>query len=161
MATDIQNIDITTFGQGGMDDGYLSFNVGRERYGLHILDVREVISLVRITRVPGLPVHVKGVVNLRGKVVPVMDLRIKFNCADVVNEQETCIIVVDVDGELVGMIVDSVANVLDLPDGSIDKMPRLGSRVDTEFIQGTARDEDEVIYLLDTRKVLSIEYAES
>ena len=129
-----------------------------EEYGLEILKVREIIGIMDITAVPQMPPHVKGVVNLRGKVIPVVDLRLKFGMESAEYTEATCIIVVDV-GTLVGIIVDTVQEVLDIESAQIDPPPPLGASVDTTFILGMGKVREEVKILLDINKVLNEEKA--
>lgn len=137
---------------------YLTFNLGDEEYGLEILKVREIIGLMEITAVPQMPHYVKGVINLRGKVIPVVDLRLKFGMEQAEYDEATCIIVVDV-GTMVGIIVDTVQEVLDVEGGQIDPPPPLGASVDTTFILGMGKVRDAVKILLDIDTVLNEEKA--
>jgi purine-binding chemotaxis protein CheW len=149
--TTISNLDTP----GGK---YLTFSLAREEYGLEILKVREIIGIMDITAVPRMPAHVKGVINLRGKVIPVVDLRLKFGMESAEYTEATCIIVVDV-GTLVGIIVDTVQEVLDIESAQIDPPPPLGASVDTTFILGMGKVREEVKILLDINKVLNEEKA--
>ncbi len=135
---------------------YLTFSLDGEEYGVQILTVREIIGIVDITCVPQMPTFVKGVINLRGKVIPVIDLRLKFQMEEADYTDQTCIIVVDV-GVLMGIIVDTVVEVLDIPSKDIDPPPPLGSNVDTSFVMGMGKVKDEVKILLDIEKVLSVQ----
>jgi purine-binding chemotaxis protein CheW len=132
---------------------YLTFSLDSEEYGLEILKVREIIGIMDITSIPQMPAFVKGVVNLRGKVIPVIDLRLKFGLASTAYTEQTCIVVVDV-GSLVGIIVDTVQEVLDIDASQIDPPPPLGASVDTTFIMGMGKVKDDVKILLDIDKVL-------
>ncbi len=134
---------------------YLTFGLAEEEYGLEILKVREIIGLMEITAVPKMPDFVKGVVNLRGKVIPVIDLRLKFSMEEVKHTEATCIIVVDVDGVEMGIIVDRVVEVLDIPGSDIEDPPSFGTNVDTNFILGMGKAADRVTILLDITKVLA------
>lgn len=134
---------------------YLTFTLGKEEYGLEILRVREIIGLMDITVVPRMPNFVRGVINLRGKVIPVVDLRLKFGMNSIENTEETCIIVVDLDEMLMGILVDKVSEVLDIDKGEIDETPDFGISVNTEFILGMGKAKDKVIMLLDIQKVLT------
>lgn len=136
---------------------YLTFVLGNEDYGLDILRVREIIGVMEVTAVPQTPTFVKGVINLRGKVIPVIDLRLKFGMEERELTKETCIIVVDVQNTLMGIIVDTVNEVLDISDGQIEDPPRFGTNVDTDFILGMGKIENHVKILLDIEKVLSSE----
>lgn len=133
---------------------YLTFRLADEEYGLEILKVREIIGIMDVTAIPQMPAYIKGVVNLRGKVIPVIDLRLKFGLEPMPYTEETCIIVVDV-GTLTGIIVDSVQEVLDIDGNQIDPPPPLGSSVDTSFVLGMGKIKDDVKILLDIDKVLT------
>jgi purine-binding chemotaxis protein CheW len=139
-----------TTAQGGK---YLTFKLAGEEYGLEILKVREIIGIMDITALPQMPPYVKGVINLRGKVIPVIDLRLKFGMAPAEYTEQTCVVVVNV-GALVGIIVDTVQEVLDVAEGQIDPPPPLGASVDTSFVMGMGKVRDDVKILLDIDKVL-------
>ncbi len=138
---------------------YLTFKLVEEEYGLEILKVREIIGMMAITRVPRTPDFVRGVINLRGKVIPVIDLRKKFGMEATVDTEETCIIVVDVaraaEKLQIGILVDSVSEVLDIKAEDIEDAPSFGSDLDTEFIMGMAKAKGSVKILLNIEKVLS------
>ena len=133
---------------------YLTFKLAGEDYGLEILKVREIIGILDITAVPQMPHFVKGVVNLRGKVIPVIDLRLKFRMDPEEYTDETCIIVVDV-GTMMGIIVDTVQEVLDIEGSQIEQAPPLGASVDTSYILGMGKVRDSVKILLNVDRVLS------
>ncbi len=135
---------------------YLTFLLDGEEYGLEILKVRELICIMDITKVPQTPDFVRGVINLRGKVIPVIDLRLKFGLEETEYTEQTCIIVVDV-GMLMGIIVDTVQEVHDIPGADIEPPPDLGASVDTDFMLGLGKVRDEVKILLDIEKVLTAE----
>lgn len=138
---------------------YLTFELGGETYGLEILKVQEIISMQEITKVPRTPEYVKGVINLRGKVIPVIDLRTKFEMQEVEATRDTCIIIVQVQrGEtsvIIGVIVDKVSEVLEISGEEIEPPPALGTHVDTQFILGMAKTRDSVKILLDIDKVMT------
>jgi len=138
---------------------YLTFKLADEEYGLEILKVREIIGLLPITSLPRTPVFVRGVINLRGKVIPVIDLRQKFELDATTDTDQTCIIVVDVIGQFgsvqIGILVDSVSEVLDIKAEEIEDPPAFGSNVDTAFILGMAKAKGSVKILLNIEKVLS------
>jgi purine-binding chemotaxis protein CheW len=134
---------------------YLTFMLDDEEYGIEILKVREIIGIMDITKVPQTPGFVEGVINLRGKVIPVIDLRTKFGLSRAEYNDQTCIIVVDV-GMMMGIIVDTVQEVHDIPSASIEPAPKLGA-VDTSFILGMGKVKDDVKILLDIDKVLTSE----
>ena len=134
---------------------YLTFALAEEEYGLEILKVREIISMSEITSVPKTPEYVKGVINLRGKVIPVIDLRLKFTMEEVPYTDETCIIVVHVDGVEMGIIVDHVSEVLDIAGGDIEDAPEFGASVNIDFILGMGKAEGRVTILLDISRAIS------
>ena len=136
---------------------YLTFVLAGEEYGLEILKVREIIGVMDITPVPRTPEFVKGVINLRGKVIPVVDLRLKFDMDEMERTEETCIIVVDVRGVEMGIIVDKVSEVLDIVGENIEDAPTFGVDVNTDYILGIGKAEDRVTILLDIGKVLTDE----
>lgn len=137
---------------------YLTFRLLNEEYGLEILKVREIIALMDITSVPQVPGYVAGVINLRGKVIPVVDLRLKFRMPHEDFTDETCIIVVEVAmakaKTLVGVIVDTVSEVLNIPVDNIEPAPQFGDQVDTRFILGMGKVGSDVKILLDIDEVL-------
>jgi purine-binding chemotaxis protein CheW len=134
---------------------FLTFRLAGEEYGLAILNVREIISLCEVTVVPQTPRFVKGVINLRGKVIPIVDLRLKFAMAEADHTVETCIIVVNVGERETGIVVDKVLEVLDISAGDIQPPPSLGKSVDTGFILGLGKPAGRVTILLDIEKVLT------
>jgi len=137
---------------------YLTFALGHEEYGLEILKVREIIGYMDITAVPQTPAHVKGVINLRGRVIPVVDLRAKFGMETADVTEQTCIIVVEIAQAgrkfSTGIIVDRVQEVLDISARDIEEAPQFGGSVTTDFILGMAKIADSVKILLDIDKVL-------
>jgi purine-binding chemotaxis protein CheW len=138
---------------------YLTFALAHEQYGLEILKVREIIGYMEITAVPQMPNYVKGVINLRGQVIPVVDLRAKFKMETAEVTEQTCIIVVEIaQGDRTyntGIVVDRVEEVLDIPGKDIEEAPQFGSSVDTSFILGMGKINDSVKILLDIDKVLA------
>lgn len=135
---------------------YLTFLLADEDYGLEILKVREIIGIMDITRVPQTPDFVRGVINLRGKVIPVIDLRSKFGLEVAQYNDQTCIIVVDI-GVLMGVIVDTVQEVHNIPTAEIEEPPQLGASVDTSFLLGMGKANGSVKILLDIDRVLTSE----
>ncbi len=137
---------------------YLTFALAHEEYGLEILKVREIIGYMDITAVPQTPHHVKGVINLRGQVIPVIDLRAKFGMETAEVTEETCIIVVEISqGDhtfSTGIVVDHVQEVLDIAGEDIEEAPQFGSSVNTDFILGMGKIGETVKILLDIDKVL-------
>ncbi len=143
---------MTTAERGGK---FLTFFLAGEEYGIEILKVHEIIGIMNITRVPRTPDFVRGVINLRGKVIPVMDLRLKFGMESQEQTDETCIIVVQVQHVEMGILVDKVSEVLDIAAKDIDDAPSFGAEVNTDYILGIGKSQDRVKLLLDIDKVLS------
>lgn len=133
---------------------YLTFALGKEDYGLEILKVREIIGMMNITAVPQVPAYVKGVINLRGKVIPVIDLRLKFGMKEMETTVETCVIVINLNEVLIGIIIDKVKEVLDIKQENIEPAPNLGANVHTDYILGIGKVNDTVKILLNIEKVL-------
>lgn len=136
---------------------FLTFFLDAEEYGLEILIVQEINGLMPITRVPRTPDYVMGVVNLRGKVIPVVDLRLKFGMDAIEPTDLTCIIVVQSQGIQFGLVVDRVSEVVDLLSANIEEAPSFGADIDTDYIRGMGKSEDRVTILLDIDRVLSSE----
>lgn len=138
---------------------FLTFKLADEVFALDISKVREVLDFTTVTKVPRTPEFMRGVINLRGSVVPVVDLRLKFGMIMTENTVNTCIIIVEVtvDGEttVLGALADSVQEVLDLDPASIDAAPKIGTRLNTEFISGMGKRDDRFVIILDIDKVLS------
>ena len=138
---------------------YLTFILEKEEYGIGILKVKEIIGMMPITSVPRTPPFVKGVINLRGKVIPVIDLRSKFEMATIPYTERTCIIVVEIDSQrdmvLIGIVVDAVSEVLNIPEEQIESTPGFGAKLNTDYILGMAKVDGRVKILLNIDKVLS------
>ncbi len=140
-----------------LEGKYLTFVLNHEEYGLEILRVREIIGLMDITPVPQVPHFIKGIINLRGKVIPVVDLRLKFGMPEAEYTKETCTIVVDIENRLMGIVVDTVSEVLDIAAKDIEPTPSLGSTIKTDFILGMGKFKGKVKILLDIDKVLTLD----
>lgn len=140
---------------------YLTFTLAEEEYGIGILKIREIIGMLPITSVPQTPKFFKGVVNLRGKVIPVVDLRLRFGMEEIDYTERTCIIVVEVEcgnGQVViGIVVDSVSEVLNIKIEEIEETPTFGIRLNTDYILGMAKMDGRVKILLDIDQVLRAE----
>ena len=138
---------------------YLSFYVGPEEFAIAVLGVREIMGMQDVTAVPHTPVYVKGIINLRGKVVPVVDLRLKFGMPPAEYTARTCIVVVNVPGEgggvLMGVIVDAVSEVLNIATGEIEDAPDFGEGVSIPYLIGIAKSKGKVKLLLNIEKVLT------
>ena len=138
---------------------YLTFFIRGEEYAIGILRVREIIEFERVTRVPAMPLHVRGVINLRGAVLPVVDLAAKFGLAPAEPSRTTCIVVVEtrLAGELhvVGLIADAVSEVIDLDEASIEPPPSFGTHVRVDFLTGMGKLDNRLVLLLDIDRILS------
>jgi purine-binding chemotaxis protein CheW len=146
---------------GGKEDRagkYLAFHIGREEFAIRVMKVREIMGVLEITAVPQMPEHVKGVINLRGKVIPVVDLRQKFGLPGIEYDQKTCIIVVHARGEagpmLIAIVVDRVSEVLNLAVADIEDTPDFGGGGKVPYLLGMAKSKGRVRILLDIDEVL-------
>jgi len=160
MAT--QQLDHTTIGTRQLAGKYLTFTLHEESYGIDVLKVREIIRLTTITTVPQMPAYVRGVINLRGKIIPVMDLRLRFGFAEAESTEQTCIIVVQVklsDGKTtqMGLVVDGVEEVLNIAAADTEETPDFGGQIATHYIVGMAKVKGAVKTLLDIDGVVSAE----
>jgi len=155
-----QNNDDVIHSEGQVSQ-FLTFLLGAETYGINILDIREIIEYGGITSVPMMPEFISGVINLRGAVVPVIDLSSRFDGGQTLVSKRTSIIIAEVENEdlklEVGVIVDVVNEVLNILDKDIEPAPAFGSKIRTDFISGMGKVNDELLVLLEVRKVLSIE----
>lgn len=151
------------FNAAALAGKYLTFSLGTEEYGLPVLKVREIIKVMDITPVPQVPAHVRGVINLRGKVIPVIDLRAKFALPAQDDTERTCIVVVDValsrERVMLGVVVDAVSEVLNIAAAEIDQTPEFGASVITDYMLGLAKVKNTVKILLDLDCVLGAEGA--
>jgi purine-binding chemotaxis protein CheW len=137
---------------------YLSFHLGDEEYAIQVMRVREIVKLQHITSVPETPAELKGVINLRGKVIPVVDLRLRFGLPEKEYDQRTCIIVVDLGRAAtgpMGIIVDEVSEVLTLQEGDVQSTPDFGAGIETPYLLGLAKVRDSVKILLDIDEALA------
>lgn len=159
MAGSIDSIDQAVKATTMKTGKYLTFSLEEEEYGIGILKVKEIIGMMPITSVPRTPGFVKGVINLRGKVIPVIDLRSKFDMKSIPYNERTCIIVVEIDASdttvLIGIVVDTVSEVLNIKEDEIEETPAFGTKLDTQYILGMAKMEGGVKILLNIDKVLS------
>ena len=144
---------------------YLTFRLGRERYAADVSRVKEVLALVPVTRLPRMPEFMEGVINIRGQVVPVVNLRRKFDMTEVENSVDTSIIVMDVNVEskslTVGCLADSVEQVVGIPADKFQDAPSFGTKVDSRFIEAIASDNDEFIIVLDMNRVFGMDEIEA
>lgn len=139
------------------DQKLLTFSLASEGYGISILKVKEIIGMMDITPIPRTPEFIKGVINLRGKIIPVMDLRIKFGMDEQEYDERTCIIVIEVDlkgiQKLIGVVVDTVSEVVTVSDEQIEPPPEYGTSTDSGSILGIGKIKDRVVIILDINKV--------
>ena len=136
---------------------YVSFILDKEEYGIDILKVQEIIRFESLTRIPKSPPFIEGVLNLRGKVVPVMDLRTRFGLPKGERDRKTRIIVVNVNGKEMGLIVDEVSEVIQIDSDQVSPLPPMGASISAEYIRGMARIEDRLRILLNVERILSSE----
>jgi purine-binding chemotaxis protein CheW len=158
---EIKTMDQTMKAMVNREGKYLTFTLAAEEYGIGILKVKEIIGIMGITTVPQTPDYVKGVINLRGKVIPVVDLRLKFGMEAMEYTERTCIIVVEIEEDnrkiQMGIVVDAVSEVMNIKAGDIEDTPNFGSRLNTEYILGMAKIGGKVKILLDIGNVLNSE----
>ncbi len=159
MANEVTNMNEAVKATTIKTGKYLTFTLADEEYGIGILKVKEIIGMMAITSVPRTPDFVKGVINLRGKVIPVIDLRVKFGMASIDYTDRTCIIVVEIDSDdmtiQIGIVVDSVSEVLNIKEVEIENAPSFGTTLNMDYILGMAKIDSGVKILLDIDKVLS------
>lgn len=139
---------------------YLTFSLDKEVYGIEIKYVTEIIGLQAITQVPELPDYIKGIINLRGKIIPLMDVRLRFRKSEKQYDDRTCIVVIDIDDLFIGLIVDMVTEVMNINDSDIVPAPDFGTGLQNRFIRGIGKVGDEVKLLLDCKNLLSEEELE-
>ncbi|MFH1090148.1 MAG: chemotaxis protein CheW [Pseudomonadota bacterium] len=156
-----QSVEQTANKKVEREGKYLTFVLAKEDYGIGILKVREIIGMMPIRPVPQTPAFVKGVINLRGQVIPVIDLRLKFGMQELEYTERTSIIVVEVRSQMdkiqIGIVVDSVSEVLNIKSEDIEDTPTFGTKLDTDYILGMAKMEGRVKILLDIDRVLTAE----
>lgn len=161
MASYVEKVNQEIKASAGREGKYLTFALAGEEYGISILKVKEIIGMMGITAVPQTPEFVKGVINLRGKVIPVVDLRLKFGMEAMPYTERTCIVVVEISGSagpiMMGIVVDTVSEVLNIKASEIEDTPTFGVKLNTEFILGMAKINSAVKILLDINRVLTEE----
>ena len=132
---------------------YLTFHIGNEQYGIAIDRIKEIIAMMGITKVPNIPPYMRGVINLRGSIIPVVDTRLRFNMEHRESDMHTAIIIVEVQKISIGFIVDRVEEVSSIESSSLSEPPKFGSSIDTDFICAVAQIEDYVVMILDVLKL--------
>ena len=133
----------------------VTFSIDEEEFGVNILKVQEIIRIMEITRVPRSPEFVEGVINLRGRVIPIVDLRRRFGLAAIAHDKDTRIIVIELNSLVVGFIVDAVSEVLRIPADTVEPTPPVAAGVDSEYISGVGKLQDRLLILLDLDKLLT------
>jgi len=165
MAETTETMDQAVKAMADREGKYLTFTLADEEYGIGILKIKEIIGMMPVTSVPKTPAFVKGVINLRGKVIPVLDLRLRFGIEEIDYTERTCIIVVEVEGQAgrveIGIVVDSVSEVLNIKGSEIEDTPAFGTKLDTDFILGMAKMEGGIKILLDIDSVLATREVEA
>ena len=136
---------------------WVTFHLENEKYGIKVMQVQEVLRMTEIAPVPGAPHYVIGIINLRGNVVTVIDTRRRFGLSDTESDDETRIVIVEADNNVVGILVDSVAEVVDLKSSEIETAPNVGNDESSKYIQGVSSRDDELLILVDVNKLLSDE----
>ncbi|MBJ6723783.1 chemotaxis protein CheW [Geomesophilobacter sediminis] len=137
---------------------YLSFRLAEETFAMNVAQVREILDFTTVTKVPQTPPYMRGVINLRGSVVPVLDLRLKFGMSQTENTVNSCIVVVELqEGAVVGVLTDAVQEVLDIEPDQIEPAPRLGTKLNKDFILGMGRHDDQFIMILDVDRIFCLE----
>ena len=136
---------------------WVTFHLENEKYGIKVMQVQEVLRMTEIAPVPGAPHYVLGIINLRGNVVTVIDTRRRFGLGDVEHDDETRIVIVEANNNVVGILVDSVAEVVDLKVSEIETAPNVGNDESSKYIQGVSSRENELLILVDVDKLLSDE----
>jgi purine-binding chemotaxis protein CheW len=142
-----------------MNDGAIlqlvTFKLGTEEFGVDILKVQEINKMMSITKIPNAPTFIEGVINLQGKIIPIVDLRKRLGFRDQMYDKSTRIIVVEIDGLVLGFIVDSVSEVLRIPENTIEPPPSMVAGIESEYIEGVGKLDDRLLILLELKKVFS------
>ncbi|WP_293009124.1 chemotaxis protein CheW [Nitrosomonas sp.] len=146
---------IASLADSHLNNEFLTFCLGKEEYGIEILKVQEIRGYDAITQIANAPNFIKGVVNLRGIIVPIIDMRIKFKLSDVTYDQFTVVIILNVSGRVVGVVVDGVSDVITLEAEQMRPTPGLGSVIDTEYIMGLGAVGERMLILIDIEKLMS------
>lgn len=155
MRDKINNFEIEDLHEDNLINKYLTFYVENQLFGISIADVVQIVGIQEITEVPEFPEYAKGVINLRGIIIPIIDVRLRMKKAEVPYDERTCIIVTNIDGSHIGFIVDSVNEVTDISEESISNPPNLGSDYVNIYITGIAKLENKIVLLMDIKKVLN------
>ena len=157
MTTNNNAVELNSFDtndEDSIENMYLTFELGKEVYGIGIGYVTEIVGIQNITEVPDMPKFVKGVVNLRGQVIPVLDVRIRFNMPEREYDERTCIVVVNINNVQLGLVVDTVNEVMTIDDSQISPPPKIASANSSRYIKGMGKIADNVKILLNVEKLL-------
>ena len=157
MATEEKNSDMDIQKSGSLSTirEFLAFKLGREEYGIDILKVQEIRGYESVTRIANAPEFIKGVINLRGTIVPIIDMRIKFNLGEPSYDQFTVVIILNIGARIVGMVVDSVSDVMMLSPEQIRPAPSMGTALDTEYLMGLGTIDERMLILVDIERLMS------
>lgn len=153
--------DLEDENEDSQKDKYLTFHLAGEDYGIDIRYVTEIIGIQKVTEVPDMPDYIRGVINLRGKVIPVMDVRTRFRLEPREYNERTCIIVVDINGTYIGLVVDEVSEVVDIPGRDIEPPPTMRRGAGGSYLKGMGKIGDTVKILLDVEKILAVDELEA
>jgi purine-binding chemotaxis protein CheW len=156
MAAIVKNTDIKGMSASSAEK-YLSFEINEEMYAIEILDVKEIIAMMKFTKVPKMPPFVKGVINLRGLVIPIINIRSKFELEEIAYTDRTTIIIGIVEENLIGFIVDRTADVLNISQAEMAAPPKFGTAIDTSFLKSMAKTSNGVVMIVDLKKIFSSE----
>lgn len=158
---DSEDVSLDDEGDEIQENQFLTFGIEKETYAIDLLNVMEIIRLIQITPIPETFPFIKGIINLRGKIIPVMDVRMRFNIAEKAYEDRTCIIVVNIKGLEMGLIVDHVSEVLEIPESQTDAMPSVSKTASQRFVRGIGKTDGGVKIILDLDKLLFDEEMEA
>lgn len=148
-------LNLSEAGEDTLSGRYLIYKAGDEHYGIEIKYVTEIINITQITKVPGLPDYFKGIINLRGSIIPVIDVRLRFNIDEVEYSERTCVIIANIDEMDIGLIVDSVSEVLTIPDHNILPPPEI-NKSSNRFISGIGKAGEYIIFLIDYHRLIDV-----
>lgn len=154
---DVSNVDLSESNEETLKGRFLTFQVGNETYGIEIKYVTEIIGLQPLTEMPEMPEYIRGIVNLRGRVIPVMDVRLRFKMQWKEYDDRTCIIVINMNDISIGLVIDSVSDVLNIKDDQIIKKPEMSTNADCKYISNIGRIDNQVVLLIDCCKLLGTE----
>jgi purine-binding chemotaxis protein CheW len=139
------------------ENKYVTFQIGTEEYGITIDFVKEIVGIQKITTVPDMPSYIKGIINLRGEVIPIIDVRLRFRYEEIPYNDRTCIIIINIAESVIGLIVDEVSEVMDIPAENVAPPPKASAKSKNKFIKGIGKVGDTIKILLDVEKIFSEE----